>query len=104
MNSYAQLCIVIHTYHYIFALLKANCTLKVGRWSPCPVLQQEARVFTPLSRSTFGRLPEQERGGVGGGAVYLVVGGRGTETPVLLEVCSVYLAGVAARYLLFFSL
>ena len=42
MNSYAQLCIVIHTYHYIFALLKANCTLKVGRWSPCPVLQQEA--------------------------------------------------------------
>ena len=49
MNSYAQLCIVIHTYHYIFALLKANCTLKVGRWSPCPVLQQEARVFTPLS-------------------------------------------------------
>ena len=49
MNSYAQLCIVIHTYHYIFALLKANCTLKVGRWSPCPVLQQQARVFTPLS-------------------------------------------------------
>ena len=49
MNSYAQLCIVIHTYHYIFALLKANCTLKVGRWPPCPVLQQEARVFTPLS-------------------------------------------------------
>ncbi len=49
MNSYAQLCIVIHTYHYIFALLKAYCTLKVGRWSPCPVLQQEARVFTPLS-------------------------------------------------------
>ena len=42
MNSYAQLCIVIHTYHYIFALLKANCTLKVGRWSPCPVLQQPA--------------------------------------------------------------
>ena len=39
MNSYAQLCIVIHTYHYIFALLKAYCTLKVGRWSPCPVLQ-----------------------------------------------------------------
>ena len=62
MNSYAQLCIVIHTYHYIFALLKANCTLKVGRCPPCPVLQQEARVFTPLSRSTFGRLPEQERG------------------------------------------
>ena len=49
MNSYAQLCIVIHTYHYIFALLKANCTLKVGRWPLCPVLQQEARVFTPLS-------------------------------------------------------
>ena len=49
MNSYAQLCIVIHTYHYIFALLKANCTLKVGRWPPCPVLQQEAKVFTPLS-------------------------------------------------------
>ena len=49
MNSYAQLCIVIHTYHYIFALLKAYRTLKVGRWSPCPVLQQEARVFTPLS-------------------------------------------------------
>ena len=40
----------------------------VGRWPPCHVLQQEARVFTPLSRSTFGRLPEQERGGVGGGA------------------------------------
>lgn len=34
MNSYAQLCIVIHTYHYIFELLKAYCTLKVGRWSP----------------------------------------------------------------------
>ena len=40
----------------------------VGRWPPCHVLQQEARVFTPLSRSTFGRLPEQERGGDGGGA------------------------------------
>ena len=84
MNSYAQLCIVIHTYHYIFALLKAYCTLKVGRWSPCPVLQHEARVFTPLSRSTFGRLPEQERGEDGGGAVSLVVGGRGTEATVLL--------------------
>ena len=57
MNSYAQLCIVIHTYHYIFELLKAYRTLKVGRWSPCPVLQQEARVFTPLSNG--------ERMGVG---------------------------------------
>ena len=42
MNSYAQFCIVIHTYHYIFALLKANCTLKVGWWPPRPVLQQPA--------------------------------------------------------------
>ena len=38
MNSYAQLCIVIHTYHYIFALLKANCTLKVGRGTEATVL------------------------------------------------------------------
>ena len=45
-----------------------------------------------------------QRGGDGGGAVSLGAGGRGTETPVLLEVYSVYLAGVAARYLLFFSL
>ena len=34
----------------------------VGRWPPCPVLQQEARVFTPLSNGE----------GLGGGAsVYL---------------------------------
>ena len=38
MNSYAQLCIVIHTYHYILALLKANCTLKVGRGTEATVL------------------------------------------------------------------
>ena len=49
MNSYAQLCIVIHTYHYIFALLKANCTLKVGLLASVPRPPQEARVFTPLS-------------------------------------------------------
>ena len=42
--------------------------------SPCPVLQQEARVFTPLS---IGE-------GIGGGAVCLGAGGRGTETTVLL--------------------
>ena len=48
MNSYAQLCIVIHTYHYIFELLKAYCTLKVGRWSPCPVLQQPKKEPHPL--------------------------------------------------------
>ena len=74
MNSYAQLCIVIHTYHYIFARLKANCTLKVGRWSPCPVLQQEARVFTPLSNGEgLGVGLSLQRGGgsrvaAGGGA------------------------------------
>ena len=44
----------------------------VGRGSPRPVLQQEARVITPLSY-----------GGDGGGAVYLVAGGRGAEAPVL---------------------
>ena len=49
MNSYAQLCIVIHTYHYIFALLKAYSTLKVGRWSPCPVLQQPKKEPQPSS-------------------------------------------------------
>ena len=48
MNSYAQLCIVIHTYHYIFALLKAYCTLKVGRWPPCPVLQQPKKEPHPF--------------------------------------------------------
>ena len=48
MNSYAQLCIVIHTYHYIFELLKAYCTLKVGRWSPCPVLQQPKKEPHPF--------------------------------------------------------
>ncbi len=43
--------------------------------------------FTPLHRSTFGRLPEQEGEGKaaqarrGGGAS---AGGRGTETTVLL--------------------
>ena len=57
----------------------------------------------PPTRSEGIHSPLQ-RGGDGGGAVSLVAGGRGTETPVLLEVCSVYLAGVAARYLLFFSL
>ena len=77
MNSYAQLCIVIHTYHYIFALLKANCTLKVGLLASVP---------RPPTRSEGIHSPLQ-RGGDGGGAV-----------------CSVYLAGVAARYLLFFSL
>ena len=46
----------------------------VGRWPLCPVLQQAARVFTPLSNGE----------GLGVGAVYLGVGGRGTETTVLL--------------------
>ena len=26
-----------------------HCCVIVGRWSPCHVLQQEAKVFTPLS-------------------------------------------------------
>ncbi len=47
----------------------------VGRWPPCPVLQHPNKQPHPRWR------------GDGGGAV-----------------CSVYLAGVAARYLLFFSL
>ena len=35
----------------LFDLPKSYVTLHiiVGRWPPCPVLQQEARVFTPLS-------------------------------------------------------
>ena len=63
MNSYAQLCIVIHTYHYIFELLKAYCTLKVGRWSPYPVLPYPTACFNITN---------------------LDAGGRGTETTVLL--------------------
>ena len=53
--------------------------------SPCPVLQQEARVFTPFSSGEgIGVGLSLQRGGVGGGALYLGAGGRGTETTVLL--------------------
>ena len=50
--------------------------------SPCPVLQQEVRVFySPLQRGG-GSCALALRGG---GAVYLIVGGRGAEALVLLE-------------------
>ena len=50
----------------------------VGRWPPCPVLQQEARVFTPLSNG--------EGLGVGlslqrGGGSRVAAGGRGFWPP-----------------------
>ena len=57
-----------------------------------PTPNMFAKLFTPLSRSTFGRLPEQEWGGESrvsaarGRGFYLDgAGGRGTETTVLLR-------------------
>ena len=74
---------------YSFFIAKTR-QIKVGRWPLCPVLQQQAMLFTPLSN---GEGKAVRWRGAGEGllmVIYLEVqgaGGRGTETTVLLGGC-----------------
>ena len=67
--------------NFIIIVLLLSFLLVGGRGTETTVLLWYARLFTPLHRSTFGRLPEQEGEGTG---CFLLAGGRGAETTVLL--------------------